>query len=156
SGFLKAVAGGHDGREVLFSIMGAGEVIGELSVLDGQPRSATLVAIEPAELAVIDREPLLAMLKSSPDLMLKMVGVLATRLRTLSEHCESISTLTGATRLAKVLVSLAKKHGVSSPEGIVIPVRLSQQDLGNMVGVTRERVNHLLRDWSGRRILQHQ
>lgn len=156
SGFLKAVAGGQDGREVLFSIMGEGEVIGELAVLDGQPRSATLVVLEPTELAIIDREPLLEALKASPELMLKLVGVLATRLRTLSEHCESISTLNGTARLAKVLLSLARKHGVQTADGVVIPVRLSQQDLGNMVGVTRERVNHLLREWSDLNVLRHQ
>jgi CRP/FNR family transcriptional regulator/CRP/FNR family cyclic AMP-dependent transcriptional regulator len=156
SGFVKAVGGGQHGREVLFSVMGEGEVIGELAVLDGQPRSATLIALEPTELAIIDREPLLALLKGSPDFSLKLMGVLASRLRRLSEHCESISTTDASARLAKVLLSLATKHGVPTADGILVPVRLSQQDLGNMVGVTRERVNHLLREWIGRAILRQE
>lgn len=156
SGYLKAVGGGVDGREVLFSIMGEGEVIGELAVLDGQPRSATLITIDAVELGVIDREPLLQLLRASPDLTLKLMAILARRLRLLSEHCESISTTDATARLAKVLVTLAAKHGHQTSTGIRIPVRISQQDLGNMVGVTRERVNHVVRDWTERKILRQE
>lgn len=148
SGYLKAVSQGADGNEVLLSVMGPGEVMGELSVLDGSPRSASVVALEPCELAVVERGPLLALVQESPPVALGLITVLTQRLRNLTKRCENISSLDIPARLAEVLVSLAERHGERRGQDVRIPVKLSQQELGNMVGATRESVNKQLRLWT--------
>jgi len=153
SGFLKAVSSEADGKDVVLSIMGKGEVFGELSVLDGKPRSASVVALEESEVAVIDRAPLLKLLESCPQLAISMLGVLAQRVRTLTTRCEHLSSMDVGGRLAKTLLSLAKMHGESSGAAVRIRVRLSQQDLGSMVGATRESINKLMRSWSEHGVL---
>ena len=156
SGYLKAVSQGADGNEALLSVMGPGEVVGELSVLDGHPRSASVIALEAAELAVVEREPLLGLVRQSPALALGLIAVLTARVRNLSKRCENISLLDIPARLAEVLLSLAERHGERSGDNVRIPVRLSQQDLGNMVGATRESVNKQLRSWTQDGILRQE
>lgn len=155
SGYLKAVTAGADGKEVLLSVMGPGEVFGELSVLDGEPRSATVIALEESELALIEREPLLALLQSTPKLAIRMLTVLTQRLRNLSKRCETLASMSLCGRLAGVLVNLAAKHGENVDGALRIPMRLSQQDLGSMVGASRESVNKLLRYWTETGVLRH-
>jgi CRP-like cAMP-binding protein len=156
SGYLKVVTTGAEGREVLLNVMGPGEVIGELSVLDGQPRSASVIALEPCQLATIERAPLLDVMRSSPNLAICMVEVLAQRLRNLTKRCETISSMDIPSRLADVLVSLAEKHGERAGREVRILVRLSQQDLGSMVGATRESVNKQLRSWTHSGVLKQE
>jgi len=156
SGYLKAVTTGAEGKETLLNVMGPGEVIGELSVLDGQPRSASVVALETSQLATIERDPLLDVLRASPNLAIRLVEVLAQRLRNLSKRCENISSMDIPSRLADVLVTLAEKHGQPAGRDVRIPVRLSQQDLGSMVGATRESVNKQLRHWTHDGVLKQE
>ncbi len=153
SGFLKAASMDPDGREVVLSIMGKGEVFGELSVLDGKPRSATVRALEDSELATIARAPLLELLEASPKLAVRLLGVLAERVRNLTHRCELLSSLDVSSRFAKILLSLATTHGETTGNSVRIRVRLSQQELGDMCGATRESVNRLIRDWRERGVL---
>ena len=85
---------------------------------------------------------------SSPSLAIGLIEVLAQRVRTLTKRYETISSQDLPQRLAQVLVSLAQKHGQPDGPYVRIPVRLSQQDLGSMVGATRESVNKQLRKWT--------
>lgn len=147
SGYLKAVTSGAEGREMLLSVMGPGEVFGELSLLDGKPRSCSCVALEAAELASIEREAILGILRTSPNLAIHLLEVVAQRLRSLSRRCESITTLDVSGRLARLVLNLADKHGEPAAVGVRVRVKLSQQELGDMVGATRESVNKLLGDW---------
>lgn len=148
SGYFKAVATNRSGKELLFSIMGPGEVFGELSVLDGEPRSATVIALQPGTLGVIEQAPLFELLRASPDLTIQIAKGLCKRVRVLSKRCESLSSMPVPGRLANVLVTLAGRHGQKNGGALRIPVRLSQQDLGSMAGATRESVNKQLRAWS--------
>ncbi|HWZ90654.1 MAG TPA: cyclic nucleotide-binding domain-containing protein, partial [Polyangiaceae bacterium] len=88
SGYLKACNLGPDGRELLLSVMGPGEVVGELSLLDGQPRSATVVALEAVKLAAIDRESFMHLVDGSSKLSMALLRVVTQRLRNLSKRCE--------------------------------------------------------------------
>ncbi len=148
SGFFKAVTTGNDGKEMLLSVMGPGEVFGELSVLDGQPRSASVIAIEPGELACVDRPALLELMAKSPSLAVGLIEVLARRVRSLTKRFETLSCQEVPERLAQTLLLLAEKHGQRAGVHVRIPVRLSQQDLASMVGATRESVNKQLRKWT--------
>ncbi len=156
TGYFKAITTGSDGKEMLLSVMGPGEVFGELSVLDGQPRSASVVTLEPGELASIERPALFELMATSPRLAIGLIEVLAQRVRTLTKRYETISTLDVPQRLAQVLVSLAQKHGQPDGPRVRIPVRLSQQDLGSMVGATRESVNKQLRKWTESGVLHRE
>jgi len=156
SGYFKAVTNGSDGKEMLLSVMGPGEVLGELSVLDGQPRSASVIAIEAGELACIERPALLALMASSPSLAIGLIEVLARRVRSLTKRFETLSCQEVPERLAQALLQLAEKHGQTAGSRVRIPVRLSQQDLASMVGATRESVNKQLRKWTSAGMLKRE
>ena len=147
-GRLKAVGSSSDGREVVFVVMGPGEVTGEIALIDGKPRSATIVAIEASELVVLGRRDFLAFLRENNDAAIHMSTVLARYVRRLSESLEDAYYHNLPVRLAKKLLGLAREHGVETPEGVRITVKLSQREMGELVGKTRESVNKQLRAWA--------
>ena len=146
-GRLKILAGGADGKEVMFGIDGPGQVIGEIALMDSNPRSATVVAMEPCELLTLHRRDLIPFLERHPKVTIGLAAVLAKRLRNLSEHTEDALFLTLPTRLAKTLLQLSATYGQETDAGILIDIRLPQQDLADLVGTTRESVNKQLRSW---------
>jgi len=157
SGRLKAITSGAEGREATLSIMGPGEVFGEVAVLDGEPRSATISALERCELLVIHRDDFFRYLQKSPRVAIKLLEVLARRLRRLSERVEDATFLEVPGRLAKQLLRLADKYGRNIGSGAVrIELKLSQQELGDLVGVTRESINKQLRGWVAEALVEHQ
>lgn len=147
SGSIKVTNTGTDGKEVLFSLMGPGEVIGEIALLDSMERSATAVAVEKTEVLTLDRRELIPFLESHPRATIALAGVLAARVRRLSERAEDRQTMPLPGRMAKKLLSLAEQHGKHPIVGGPVEVRLAQQDLGDLVGTTRESVNKQLRAW---------
>jgi CRP-like cAMP-binding protein len=148
SGRLKVSAAGGDGKEIVFNVCDPGEVIGEIALLDSNPRSATIVALEPSELLVLDRRDFLPFLERHPRVAIELAELLAARLRRLSEAAEDSVLLALRTRLAKKLVGLAQRYGQTTPEGVEIDLPLSQQEIGDMVGTTRESINKQLRAWT--------
>lgn len=150
-GHLKVVTSDAEGRDTALNILGPGEVVGEVSLLDGGPRSATVTAVDPCELLVIRREPFLRFLEGSPTVAIKLLSVLARRLRRLTERAEDIAFLRVGDRLAKRIVALADEYGEPRPDGSVrIAFRLSQQEMGDLIGATRESANKQLRMWEHR------
>lgn len=146
-GRLKILATGADGKEVVFGIDGPGKVIGEIALMDSNPRSATVVAMEACELLTLHRRDLIPFLEKHPKVTIELAGVLAARLRKLSEHTEDALFLTLPSRLAKTLLQLSATYGQETGDGLLINVRLPQQDLADLVGTTRESVNKQLRSW---------
>jgi CRP-like cAMP-binding protein len=144
-GRLKILATGADGKDLVFNVCDPGEVIGEIALLDSNPRSATVVALEPSELLVLDRRDFLPFLEHHPRVSIRLAEVLAARLRRLSELAEDSVLLAVRARLAKKLVSLAQRYGRQTAEGVQIDLPLSQQELGDMVGTSRESINKQLR-----------
>jgi CRP-like cAMP-binding protein len=147
SGRLKAKAEAADGKEVIFSLMGPQEVIGEIALLDSNPRSATVEAIEASELLALHRRDFLPVLDRHPKVAIRLAGLLAARLRRLSDLTEDTAFLTLPSRMAKKLLALAESDGLSTPEGTRIRIRLPQAELGELVSTSRESVNKLLRTW---------
>jgi CRP-like cAMP-binding protein len=129
--------------------MGPGEVFGEVAVLDGQPRSATITALERCELMIIQRNDFFHFLEKNPTAAIKLMAVLARRLRHLSERVEDSTFLEIPARLAKQLVHLGTRYGKPTDDGLRIELKLSQQELGDLVGATRESVNKQIRAWVG-------
>jgi CRP-like cAMP-binding protein len=155
SGYLKRTVTGREGRDIVLTMMGPGELFGEISLLDGAPRSATISAVAAAEVLVIEREAFLEFLQTHPEAAIKLLQVLAARVRRLSDEREEIASLDIAARVAKKLTELAAQFGEASESGeLRIGFRLSQQDLGNWVGATRESVNKSLKRLNQRGLLR--
>jgi CRP/FNR family cyclic AMP-dependent transcriptional regulator len=158
-GRLKVASCGPDGRDTVLGIMDEHEVFGEVALIDGGTRSATCTAVEPCELLVIERALFLKLLETSPSISVKLLYVLAQRLRRLSQRSEDAAFLDVPTRLARTLLDLAVRFGERTrppSTSIRITLKLSQQELGDLVGATRESVNKHLSDWTRQGFLQLQ
>jgi CRP/FNR family transcriptional regulator, cyclic AMP receptor protein len=153
SGRVKITSAGADGKEVVLNIIDPGEVFGEVALLDGKPRTADAVAISPTELLVIDRRDFVPFLESNPRVAIRLLEVLCERLRRTSEQLQDVLFLDLRARLAKTLLRLAKTHGQATAGGHRIDLRLSQSEIGNMTGLTRESINKQLRDWQKRKLI---
>jgi CRP-like cAMP-binding protein len=155
SGRLKAFATSADGDDVVFRYMGPGEVIGELGAFVGGKRTANVSAVAPCELLMIQKRELNPLLKRNPTIAIRLLEALAARLVKLSEALEDNNFRPVSQRLAKCLLALAQRWGERSPRGAVrIDLQLHQGDLGDLVGATRESVNHLIRQWRDGHILE--
>ena len=147
-GRAKVTAQGKEGADTAINVMGPGEVFGEVGILDGQPRSATVTTLEECEMAVVDKRAFHGLLASSPPVAIRLLAVLAGRIRELTIRVEDRAFLDVPARLAKQLLWLAGNHGTETNSGVRIELKLSQQELGDFIGATRESVNKNLRDWA--------
>jgi CRP-like cAMP-binding protein len=146
-GVLKAQTTSRGGDDIVFSMMGPGEMFGELALLRGGKRTATVVAIRDSQLIVIDRRELFPFLRRHPDAALKLLEVLAARVERLSAKVEDKTFLNLPQRLAKCLFELAARWGRRAADGLHIEQRLSQSELGDLVGTTRESINKQMKAW---------
>lgn len=149
SGRLKVVTTSAEGDEVLLAILDEGEVVGELPMLTGGRRTASVVALEPSELLVLARRDFLHFLRERPEAAIELMVVLAERLVRITEFAEDTLFLALPARLAKKLLHLAERYGEPGAGGIRIDLRLSQGELADLVGTTRESVNKQMRAWTG-------
>ena len=146
-GTLKAFTTSVDGDDVVFSILGAGEVLGEIALLGSPYRTASVVAISECDLLVIDRRDFMAFLRSHPDVAIELLSVIAGRLKRVSELVEDTLFLNLPVRLAKKLMTYASTYGEEEGATIRINLKLSQEEWGDLVGATRESINKQLRAW---------
>jgi CRP-like cAMP-binding protein len=153
-GRLKIVLPSHRGREASLAIIGPGDLFGELALLDGEPRSATVVALEPVKTAALHRADFLGLLRGSPAAREALQATLAGIVRECSERRMDLMVLDQAGHLAKKLIELALAHGrpVNGQE-IEITVPLTQVDLAAMIGATRTRVNRLLEAYAAQGLI---
>lgn len=147
SGQVKLTTVSSEGKEMVLGMLGRGEFFGEISLLDGEARTATVTAMVPTELLVIERRDFIPFLERNPKVAIRLLGTLALRLRLTNELFEDTLFRNLSTRLAKRLLLLADSHGEADNGGTRITLKLSQTELGNMVGTSRESVNKQLRAW---------
>ncbi len=152
-GQVKMILPSEGGEEVLLGVLDAGDFFGDLSIIDGQPRSATIVATEPTETVVIRRDEFLGAIDANPRVAFDLLRILARRLRQTDEFVEDAIFLDVRGRLAKKLLELGETYGAVGPGGTVIGIRLTQGDLAAMIGATRESVNKHLRSYRARGII---
>jgi CRP-like cAMP-binding protein len=148
SGKLKALTTSIEGDDVVFSILGAGEVFGEVALFGPATRTASVSAIENCVLLVIDRRDFMSFLHLHPDIAVKLLSLLALRLRRVSELVEDTLFLNLPLRLAKKLLSLGHLYGEEASDGLRVDLKLSQEEWGDLVGATRESVNKQVRQWT--------
>ncbi len=141
SGRVKVVVTSDQGEEVLLAVLGPGEVFGELSVFDGMPRSATVIALEDLTTLALERSAFQEYIRREPDIALHLLAVLSRRIRTSDTMIEDCAFYDVPGRLAKKLLDLAEQHGKPTPEGMEINLRLTQRELAGMVAASRESVN---------------
>jgi CRP-like cAMP-binding protein len=148
SGRLKVTSTSKEGDEVVLNLLDAGEVVGELPLLVGGQRTASVTALEPTELLVLERREFLRFLREHPDAAVELLAVLAERVVRLSEYVEDTVFLGVAARIAKKLLLLAEQFGDEDDASVRVALRLSQGELANFVGTSRETVNKQIRAWS--------
>ena len=147
SGRIRISATSLEGREVTLNMIDAGEVFGDMALLDGKPRSADAIALENSNLMMVERRHFLPHLTSSNKLALRVIDVLCERLRETSETLGNLAMLDLAGRLALRLLNLAAQYGTLTGGRTLLEIRLSHTDLGRFVGCSRETVNKQMRAW---------
>lgn len=144
SGSVKIHIGQPDGSDVILAILGPGELVGEMSLADSLGRSATVVTLEESVLLWMGRPHFHASLREMPAMTLNLVNILSRRLRLANVHAQSLSRLDVHGRVAEQLLAFAREYGEELPDGVRIPLRLTQSDLAGLVGASRVRVNQAL------------
>jgi CRP-like cAMP-binding protein len=146
AGRIKISAPAQSGREVVLAIIDAGEVFGEIALLDGDPRTADATALSDCDLLVIDRRDFIPFLERRSDLCMRLLKLLSQRLRQTDDQIEAALFERLDTRLARALMRLASSASTPAPDGPV-QLNVSQHELAGMIGATRERVNKQLHAW---------
>jgi CRP/FNR family cyclic AMP-dependent transcriptional regulator len=151
SGLVKVVLSSAQGGEVVLTTLGPGAMFGELAVLDGSPRSASVVAAEPTAVLLLSRATVLEMLNRYPSVLDALLRSLGNLIRRLTEQAGDFVFLDLPGRVAKLLLHLAEAHGAGST---VLDLGLSQSDLAAMVGATRPAVNRALQNLAARGVIE--
>jgi CRP/FNR family cyclic AMP-dependent transcriptional regulator len=141
SGRVKVYSSNPAGREVVIAFHGPGEYVGEMS-LDGSPRSASVMTLEPTTCALVARTSFREFILAHPDFALHLIEKLIQRVRLTTENVKSLALSDVYGRLVRLLLALAVEH-----EGkLVVPEKLTQQDIAERVGASRDMISRLLKD----------
>ena len=135
------------GKEIVLNIISAGQIVGEIATLDGGERSGDAVAMSDCELLVLNRRDFMPFLENRADICLMLIKILCERLRRTSEQVEDLLFRHVEGRIAKALLQLSERSGRPDVDGRVLELHMSQSELGNIVGSTRESVNKQLMAW---------
>lgn len=145
SGSVKVYVPQVDGRQVTIAILGPGETVGEMSLVDSAGRSASVVTLEESALLWMSRSHFQEAIHTIPMFAQNLLTILTHRLRLSSEQIQSLSVLDVNGRIARQLLSFANYYGVKGPNGeMTIPINLTQGEIANMVGASRKRVNQVM------------
>jgi CRP/FNR family transcriptional regulator, cyclic AMP receptor protein len=155
SGVLTVCVASATGEQRILAILGPGAIVGELAMIDGLPRSATVQAVRDCALTFVRRAALTDMLSRHPELYRDIMTTLAARLRQSDEEMVASSFLTVRARVARALLAFARQLGEEAGLGrILIRHKITQSDLAAMAGVARESVSRTLREWHRQKILE--
>jgi CRP/FNR family cyclic AMP-dependent transcriptional regulator len=142
SGRVKVFVADADGREMVLDIHGPGDYVGEMA-LDGRPRAASVMTMEPTVCSVLTRDALRGLITTSPDVAMNLICTLIGRTRVATEKVRDLALMDVYGRVARLLLSLA----VEQPDGKwVVPERLTQQDIADRVGASRDMVSRIFKD----------
>ena len=155
-GLVRIWIPGKDGRELTISLLDSGEVFGEIALLDGFPRTAEATALSDAVLIALDRPLFLDLLRQETQLAQHIIELLCKRLRASTDRFSEDAFLSLGARLARRLLSLMPGHSEPCAAGSRITMRLTQTDLANLLGSSRETINRQLGLWSQSGIIRHE
>jgi CRP/FNR family transcriptional regulator, cyclic AMP receptor protein len=152
-GLLKVTVTSPRGEERIIAILGPGAIVGELSMIDGMPRSASVAALRDSVFRFVGRESFKQCANANPETHQVLLTIVAARLRQVDEALAATTFLTVKARVARALIELAEHVGQSSEGHIVFSEKISQGDLAAMAGVARENVSRVLSDWRRRKFV---
>lgn len=141
-GQVKVISFSAQGKYAVFNVLSAGDIFGEIALLDGGERTADVIALTDCRLIVIERRDFLPLVHSSPDVTQKLIEVLCARLRNTSRQVEEVMFLDLSAKLARTLLRLAEGAGTSRQR-----IALTQSEIAQIIGASRESTNKQLRDW---------
>jgi CRP/FNR family transcriptional regulator, cyclic AMP receptor protein len=144
------------GNDLILAVLGPGDFFGDLSLLDGRPRSASAAVGGDTSLLQLERSDFIALITRRPAAAMAVLEAVARRLRETDEMASDLAFLDVAGRLAKKLLELASAHGVERDGGLLIELPVTQEELANMIGVTRESVNRNLSDFRRLGLIKNQ
>jgi CRP/FNR family cyclic AMP-dependent transcriptional regulator len=156
SGRAKISRISDEGREVILSILSEGDFFGEMSLLDGQTRSANVVTLEDSDILIIRRENFLKMLHDYPQIAINLLKELAHRLRRSDAQIKSLSLQNATGKVANTLLRIADDSGKIRKGQVEIPHLPPQQDLANMAGTSRETISRVLKSLSKKGYLRRE
>ena len=146
-GRVKMSSVSEDGKEIVLNTMDAGEIFGEIALLDGGARSADAIAMTDCEILILLRRDFMPILQKRTDICLILMRILCQRLRQTSEQVEDVLFRHLESRVAKSLLQLAHTTLFEGVSGVPVELHVSQQQLGSMAGGTRESVNKIEQSW---------
>lgn len=133
-----------DGRDVVLAILGAGDTLGEMSLIDSSGRSASAITLEDSLLLWMDKSAFQEALRQFPAVAQNLVRILSARVRLANELIQALATLDVYGRVARQLLAFAEKYGRAEGESVLIPIHLTQSDIADLVGASRKRVNQVM------------
>jgi CRP-like cAMP-binding protein len=133
-----------DGHELSVSIVDQGSFFGEMALLDGEPRSANVEAMQHTEVLALHRQAFRSYLLSNPIAAIHVIETLSQRLRHMTESAEELVSLTVPQRIVRKLLELVERYGVQQGDGVLIDLDLSQEAIASLAGTTRESANRVL------------
>jgi len=149
-GTVKISNQSSDGKDAVLNMIPAGGIFGEIALLDGQPRTADVFAVSDCELMQIDRRDFVPLISQRPEIALKLIEILCSRIRHTSEQVEDMTFLDLPGRLAKTLLWLSEQSGSSAGR----KVSITQREIGQIIGMSRESTNKQLREWEEKKWLK--
>jgi CRP/FNR family cyclic AMP-dependent transcriptional regulator len=141
SGRVKVYVSDNQGREMILDIHGPGQYVGEMA-LDGRPRSASVMTLEPTTCAMLTREALKQAIVADPDLAMSLIEELIDRARVATDTIKNLALMDVYGRVARLLLSLARERDGK----LVVPERLTQQDIADRVGASRDMISRIFKD----------
>jgi len=147
SGCVKIYRVAEDGREKTLALLGDGEFFGEMALLDEEPRSAVAECLEPTTLYILHRNDFRRLLSENASMSLKILRVMSRRLRQTNAQVSDLVFKDVRARVSRALLDLAKRHGVSVESGAKVALKLTHQELANLVGTARETVSRILAEF---------
>ena len=142
SGKVKVYVSDDDGREMILDIHGPGDYVGEMA-LDGRPRSASVMTLESTSCSVVTRDELRTAIGANPDIAMALISTLIDRARIATDNVKNLALMDVYGRVARLLLSLAKDEGTGK---LVVPERMTQQDIADRVGASRDMISRIFKD----------
>lgn len=154
SGKVKIVVNADDGREHILGMLGPNDFFGEMSLIDGEPRSASAIAVEDSRLLMVSRDEFVKLLRQNPDLTLKLLVALSQRLRAADRNMESLAFLSAPGRVSRLILELGDRQGRNEGADIVVDHTMTRQELASLAGTSRETLTRVIMDYQERGFIE--
>ncbi len=146
-GRVKVSMNDRNGREIILGILGVGDFFGEMSLLDREPRSATVSSLEPCQALILSREQFLQFIPRHPEVVMKMLTTLSLRLRKTDEKISRLVFADAYEKVAAVLMEIIDERKIPLDIGTEVPLSLTRKELAELVGLSRETLTRVIADF---------